>query len=68
MAEPTDKAKEAAGTLGGLSGVAARLLGGRGKQIDEATDKATGGGSPNQNDSKGADGNGRPGYRRKWSE
>lgn len=68
MAQEQDKAKEASKTLGGLSGMAAKFLSGRGKQIDKEVDKASGGGSPNQNSDKGADGNGRPGYRNRFSE
>lgn len=67
MAKEQDKAKEAAGALGGMSGVAAKVLGGRAKKIDEEVDKATGS-SPNQNSNKGADGNGRPEQRKRWYE
>lgn len=68
MAQEQDKAKEASKALGGLSGMAAKLLSGRSKQIDKEVDKATGGGSPNKNSDKGADGNGRPGQRNRFSE
>lgn len=67
MAKEQDKAKEAGSALGGMSGVAAKLLGSRGKQIDRETDKATGS-SPNTNSDKGSDGNGRPDQRKRWYE
>lgn len=63
-----EKAKEAAGKLGGMSGAAAKAISGRQRQIDEAVDSATGSSSPNQNESKGADGNGRPAQRKRWYE